>query len=207
MIRIGTLACFHSDNFFSFIRDMGIIKTTFITPKHAAVRGQVFREIKLDPEKIEEIGHVKFNYDRFNKEVEDEDTRVLINDEYTVMISSAEQELSLLQPLTAGAGVYRREKTFEPPKGYIRVDRMVQERVGDKVVVEEYPFNHGVWCKKEGTSNATYFYCCVNDRCRKKPTIIELEMLTSISKIKTIIDRHIREVHWTHLIQLEKFDE
>lgn len=188
-------------------RDRGVIKTTFITPKHATVRGQVFREITVDHEKKLEIGRVKFNFDRFNKEVEDTDTRVLINNEYTVMISSAEQELLLLQPLTAGMGVYRREKTFEPPEGYVRVDRMVSERVGDKVIVEEYPFNHGVWCKKAGTSHATYFYCCVNDRCRKKPTIIELEMLTSISKIKSLIDRHIREIHWTHLIQLEKFEE
>jgi len=55
------------------------------------------------------------------------------------------------------------------------------------------------------TDKITYFYCCASDKCRRKGFNIKLPLALSKERRDEIVIRHLKEEHWSALIQVNDY--
>ncbi len=151
----------------------GKISVSFITPKGARNHLRVFREYQLDHDRFEYMESIKHTLDRRQVEVDENELRIVQNDEYRILKKSAYEELMEKQLYMAGVRVGDNIRDFKFPGDLIRCPECV---VGDRQL-DTFPYNFGargcppdflgmpeleegkfgnyLWIKKVGIKNMT----------------------------------------------------
>jgi hypothetical protein len=120
--------------------DKGEISASWIQSKECIIELRVFRKKKLDDFQYTLVKSIKDHLDKRGTECDDEELRIVLNNEYREMKESAYDEIVEYQYYTAGIPIGKAVIAFELPKGLYRLpDEIVTSRK-----LDHFPYNFGV---------------------------------------------------------------
>lgn len=111
---------FAEERFFKMFFDKGVFKAIFNPPEMASIQSLAFRTHHVPPELKAKLIEVRDDANYRGVSVDDEQIRMLVNDEFRMVKKSAEEELLLNQTKTAGVPIFNQIQSFVVPIGCIK---------------------------------------------------------------------------------------